>query len=134
MTVRVVADTHALIWYLQNDSQLSSVADAFLAATEAAGDQIAISSITLAEVVYLVEKGRLLPAVLTRIIEALERQPTALVEIPIDRSIVAAMARIPRADVPDLPDRLIAATALALGIPVVSRDRKIRSSLVPTIW
>jgi PIN domain nuclease of toxin-antitoxin system len=33
-----------------------------------------------------------------------------------------------------LPDRIVAATALRLGVPVVSRDRKIRSSIVTAIW
>jgi len=45
------------------------------------------------------------------------------------------MHRVARAEVPDLPDRIIAATAVALKIPLVSRDAKIRSAaLVTTIW
>jgi predicted nucleic acid-binding protein len=41
---------------------------------------------------------------------------------------------IPRADVPDMPDRLIAATATSLGVPLISRDGRIRASAVHTIW
>jgi PIN domain nuclease of toxin-antitoxin system len=134
MTIRVLADTHALLWYLQNDPRLSSVADTLLSATEEAGDQIAISTITLAEVVYLIERGRVHAATLPQIAALLDLQSATWVAIPVDRSVIAAMARIPRDDVPDLPHRLIAATALMLGVPVVSRDRKIRSSLVPTVW
>jgi PIN domain nuclease of toxin-antitoxin system len=33
-----------------------------------------------------------------------------------------------------MPDRIIAATALSLGVPVISRDGKIRTSAVETIW
>jgi len=44
------------------------------------------------------------------------------------------MRRVDRAQVPDLPDRSIAATAVHFGVPLISRDRKIRSSSVPTIW
>jgi predicted nucleic acid-binding protein len=33
-----------------------------------------------------------------------------------------------------MPDRIIAATALHLGLPLISRDRKIQLSSVPTIW
>ena len=33
-----------------------------------------------------------------------------------------------------MPDRIIAATALHLGVPVISRDGKIRASTVATIW
>lgn len=134
MTIRIVADTHALLWYLQADPRLSSAARSLLAATEAAGDQMAISTITLAEIVYLTERGRIHAATPTQVATVLDRQSTPWVSIPVDRAVVSAMARIPRAEVPDLPDRLIAATALMLGVPVVSRDRKIRSSLVPSIW
>ncbi|MDY7076564.1 MAG: hypothetical protein SXV54_06520 [Chloroflexota bacterium] len=44
------------------------------------------------------------------------------------------MRQVPREQVPDLPDRVIAATALYLGVPLISRDRKIRLSDVTTIW
>jgi PIN domain nuclease of toxin-antitoxin system len=33
-----------------------------------------------------------------------------------------------------MPDRIIAATGLIMGLPVISRDRKIQSSIVTTIW
>jgi predicted nucleic acid-binding protein len=33
-----------------------------------------------------------------------------------------------------MPDRIIAATALALGLPLVTRDRKIRAADLETIW
>jgi PIN domain nuclease of toxin-antitoxin system len=33
-----------------------------------------------------------------------------------------------------MPDRIIAATANHLNLPLVTRDRKIRSSKVKTVW
>jgi predicted nucleic acid-binding protein len=48
--------------------------------------------------------------------------------------VVEAMRRIPRGAVPDMPDRIIAATAVSLGIPVISRDGQIRASYLQTIW
>ena len=39
-----------------------------------------------------------------------------------------------RAQVPDMPDRIIAATALSLGLPLVTRDGRIRDSGIRTIW
>jgi PIN domain nuclease of toxin-antitoxin system len=36
--------------------------------------------------------------------------------------------------VPDLPDRIVAATAVALRAMLISRDGKIRASQVQTIW
>jgi len=39
-----------------------------------------------------------------------------------------------RAGVPDMPDCIVAATAVYFGVPVISRDGKIRASNVQTIW
>ena len=53
---------------------------------------------------------------------------------PLDRAVADALKLVKRSEVPDLPDRIIAATAVALGVPLVSRDAKIRASQVQTIW
>jgi PIN domain nuclease of toxin-antitoxin system len=134
MTIRVVADTHTVLWYLYNDPRLSLTAGTLLDATDAAGDQIAIASIVLAEVVYLIEKGRIDSAAFDRILTELNRVDATLIEIPLDRFVVQAMRRVDRTQVPDLPDRIVVATALHLSVPVISRDRKIASSIVTTIW
>jgi len=44
------------------------------------------------------------------------------------------MKQVPSADVPDMPDRIVAATAVYFGVSVISRDGKIRTSNVQTIW
>ena len=48
--------------------------------------------------------------------------------------VALAVGRVLRDEVPDMPDRIIAATALSFGIPLISRDGEIRASAVPTIW
>jgi PIN domain nuclease of toxin-antitoxin system len=48
--------------------------------------------------------------------------------------VAEALQFVQRNEVPDLPDRIIAATALALRVSLISRDRKIRASQVQTIW
>jgi PIN domain nuclease of toxin-antitoxin system len=50
------------------------------------------------------------------------------------RRVAGALESTPRIEAPDLPDRIVAATAVALQVPFVSRDRKIRTSAVNTIW
>lgn len=134
MTIRIVADTHTILWYLYNDSRLSLTANALLDATDKASDQIAIASITLAEIVYLVEKGRIDLLAFERVVQRLQQANATLVEIPFDRTIADAMRQIPRTQVPELPDRIVTATAFRLGVPVISRDHKIRTSLITTIW
>jgi len=54
-----VADTHTAIWYLFADPRLSKTASAFIDDTITVGDHIGVSAISLAEMVYLVEKGRI---------------------------------------------------------------------------
>lgn len=48
--------------------------------------------------------------------------------------LFSEMRKVPRQDVPDLPDRVIAATALLRGVPILSRDARIRTSGIQTIW
>lgn len=52
--IRIVADTHALVWFLFANARLSVRARE--AMTVAAGDQIAISVITLIELVYQIDR------------------------------------------------------------------------------
>lgn len=133
-TIRAIADTHTVLWYLYDDPRLSQTAKAFLDGIDAAGDQIAVSSIALAEMIYLIEKGRIPAEALERVLTALDQPSVALVELPFDRAVAVAMRRVERSQVPELPDRIVAATGLHLGVPVISRDHKIRSSTVTTIW
>jgi len=57
-----------------------------------------------------------------------------LVEVPLDRYVAQALNHVARTEVPDMPDRIIAATALHLGIPLISRDGRIETSSLTTIW
>jgi PIN domain nuclease of toxin-antitoxin system len=129
-----VIDTHAVIWYLYHDRRLSQRAENLIDAAVEKRQEIGLSSISLAEVVYLVEKGTIPPDTLNSLIAALQDVNSVLVEIPLAREIVQAMPRVPRAAVPDMPDRIIAATALHLNVPIISRDAKIQVSGLQTIW
>jgi PIN domain nuclease of toxin-antitoxin system len=131
---RAVADTHTVVWYLYDDARLSPTARTWIEEAAAADEQIAISTITLAEMVYLIEKGRIDTAALTRLMTALDAADTVLVEVPFDWHVAQAMTRVTRTETPDLPDRIIAATALHLGIPIISRDREIQKSSLTTVW
>lgn len=63
-----------------------------------------------------------------------ESDDALLVEIPFDRNIAVTLRQVDRSQIPDLPDRIIAATALYLNAPVISRDRRIQLSSIDTIW
>ena len=59
---------------------------------------------------------------------------SAFESAPLTAEIAFRLSEIPRSSIPDLPDRVIAATALAMGLPLVTRDGRIRASNVITIW
>lgn len=132
--IAAVADTHAAIWLVLADKRLSAHAKGFIERVASAANNVGVSAITLAEVVYLSEKGRIPLSTLTRLLAVLSDPEEVLIEVPVDRAIVEEMKSIDRSQVPDLPDRLIAATARQFGVPVISRDRKIRASNIETIW
>jgi PIN domain nuclease of toxin-antitoxin system len=130
----VVADTHAAVWYLLNAKSLSFNAQRAMDEAVAAGDAVYVSSISLVEVVYLVEKGKLPTVVLDRLTNALSQPDSGFVIAPLNLSVALAVLQISRETVPDMPDRIIAATALDLGLRLVTRDSKISKTGVETVW
>lgn len=130
----VVCDTHSAIWYLHDNARLSKNAGFAMDSALDAGDPIYVPSICLVEVTYLVEKGRIPAGAMARLRVAVEERSSGFKISPLDRAVADAVERIRRQDVPDLPDRVIAATALALNLPLVTRDGKIRSTTIETIW
>lgn len=127
-------DTHSLIWFLAASPRLSTPAYAAINASLRAGHDLHFSAVSLAETVYLEEKGRVPPGTLNRILAASQRSGSRLIEVALTSGSVAKMLSIPRRAVPEMPDRMIAATALQTGLPLVTADMEIRASGIPTIW
>jgi len=129
-----IADTHTTIWYLFSDSRLGKAASDFIDSAVVKGGHIGVSAISVAELIYLVEKGRI-PASAVRDLQNATANPQAVLQyVPLDEHVAMKMADIPRQDLPDLPDRVVAARALFYKVPVLSRDGRIRSSDIETIW
>ena len=129
-----VADTHAALWYLYDDPRLGLLARRIFDEAIAREEKFGISSISFAEVVYLVEKRRLHATAFEELREAVEDSRQIFREIPLTTEVVNAMRLVSRDEIPDMPDRIVAATGVFLGIPVLSRDGKISASSVETIW
>jgi PIN domain nuclease of toxin-antitoxin system len=129
-----VADKHTALWYLFGDERLSDHAKLFIDTTALAQRKIAVSSISLAELVYLVEKQRLPSSAYDDLVAALGHPQHVFTEVAFTVAVVEAMRQVLRAEVPDMPDRIIAATAIYLNVPVISRDRRILSAKLKTIW
>ena len=98
------------------------------------GHHIALSPISLAEIVYLVEKSRLSLSAYEDLMAALSDPEYVIEEAPFTAEVVEAMRQAPGVQLPDMPDRIVAATAVYLRVPVISRDGRIKSSNIQTVW
>lgn len=97
-------------------------------------NHIGMSPITLVEAIYLVERGRIPGETLPLIVGALQQPDSVFVQVPFDLEVAQALQQVSRAHIPDMPDRIVAATALHLSVPVISRDGRIQASSIQTIW
>lgn len=131
----VIADTHAFIWYLRGSNKLSETAIATLDQTIQAGDSVYVASIFLVEIAYLVERNRIPEAAFEQLNQALADPATRFQIVPLDLAIAQATRQIDRATVPEMPDRIIATTALHLNLPLLTRDHRIQAlQNIQTIW
>lgn len=130
-----ICDTHILLFWAHEPERLSSPARQALELGRNQGE-LAIADISLWELALLHERGRLvLPANVTagfymkQLLAALRLQV-----LPIT-SEIALLSRSSLFQHGDPADRLIAATALQLGAPLITADTKLRAlTELDTLW
>lgn len=130
----IVLDTHVLVRLNYSPEKLSREARRVIARETSSG--LGVSSITLWELALLVERGRFrFHAGTTRdFVDGLLETP-GLVVLEIGAEVAILAAQFPIDFPADPADRLIAGTARAHGIPLVTSDERIQASpLVDTIW
>lgn len=63
------------------------------------------------------------------------RKPSSgLIIAEITTEVAEMVEQVSRQTVPEMPDRIITATALHLGLPLVTRDAKIQATGITSIW
>ena len=129
----ILVDTHVVVWLAFDQGQLSKAARAAINEARQNGEGLAISDITLLELMTLTTKGRIrLDISLESFLREIEAR---FIVLPISgRACVRALG-LPAAYPKDPADRIIGATALVEGLSLLTADREIRRSrAVHTIW
>lgn len=125
---KVFLDTHVVVWYLLDSPRLSATARQLIQ-DAVASDGAWVSAISILEVGYLVEKGKLPTEAFDRFLDFVARMDAGLHVAALDTQVArAATEKISRESIPDMPDRIIAATALVLNIPLITHDARIRAA------
>jgi len=130
----IVLDTHVWVLFVSNPELLSKRAKRSLdTAMEEKG--ILISSISTWELAVLVAKKRLrLTLDVTDWIAKSEALPF-ITFIPVDNSVAIKSVNLPQPLHSDPADRIIIATAISMGAPLVTKDKKmLKYPHVQTIW
>ncbi len=130
----ILLDTHVWIWFISNPELLSKAAKKSVeTAMEEKG--IFISCISAWEVALLSAKKRLeLTLDATDWIAASEKLPFFQF-IPVDNQVAVKSVNLPQPLHSDPADRIIIASAITIGAPVVTKDEKLwHYPHVQTIW
>ena len=130
----IVLDTHAWIWWV-SDPELLSAEVRRLIEQAMETESIHISCISAWEVAMLVDRGRL---ELTMTVEDWVAKSESLPFfsfVPVSNAIALKSVVLPAPLHQDPADRIIVATAMALGATLVTRDEKLLAyPHVKTVW
>ncbi len=130
-----VTDTHALLWHILQSERLSKKAALIFNQADNNDVRIYIPNIVLVEIVYLMEKAKISNKSLEKLINLLDRNPNNYQMTQITVSTIRTMQSLQRQLIPDMPDRIITATAVELGLPLITKDSKIiKANVIEIIW
>ena len=131
---RAVIDTHVLIWWLSGRlSHFGRASRSFLEAVDEGRAIAVIPTIALVELVDAMQRGRVtLHEPLDALMQRLERTTSRYRVVPLDSDVVLRSREM--FQIPERGDRLIAATALVHGLPLISRDRDMAAHGLEVIW
>ena len=131
----IVLDTHALIWWVNDDTRLAPTAKSTIEDTLADNRQVLVSAISAWELAMLVQRGRIALAMeldeWLRAVESIE----GVSIVPITAQVAAQSVILPGEFHKDPADRLIVALAREKNAPLITADDKIhRYPHVRWLW
>ena len=129
----LLLDTHALIWWLGDDTQLSAKQRAAIQDTESKGEALNIAAISLWELAKLIELGRVEIAGTPDVLfDELDGHPLLRI-LPLTPRIALESTRLGAGFHKDPADQLIVATARAHALRLVTSDDRIRKCGVVSV-
>ncbi len=132
---RYVTDTQALIWHMMESQKLSQKARRAFHAPEEGRSQILVPSIVLVECVFILARNRIPRNILERVFALTDVANANFSVVPLDLAVAHAARDFGPATVPEMADRIIAATARSLNLPLLTSDPAITGSgLVQVVW
>ena len=132
--MRYVVDTHALIWFLEDNPRLGSNAKNILTH---ATSQLILPAIALAEAVWIVERGKTSIPSVADLLSAIDADPRVII-YPLDQAVIEQTILF--SAIHEMHDRQIVATAIVLQsqgeiITLLTCDQNIEASgLVSIAW
>lgn len=127
----VLLDTHALQWWTAEPRRLSKRA----AAAIDGADEVAVAAISWFELAWLAERGRITVAI--PVSSWLEQLAGVVRTAPITTAVAHTAARLGDDFPGDPADRLVYATGVERGWPLVTKDaalRRYRHPSATTVW
>jgi PIN domain nuclease of toxin-antitoxin system len=130
VALKVLVDTHALLWWMGGDARLSELGRAIV---EDGANQRLVSIVSLWEIAIKISLGRLptYGLTVTRIAEQLREQD--FVTIPVRLGDLVRIEKLPWIH-RDPFDRILIAQALEEDAPLLTSDGLILQYAVQTIW
>ncbi|HEX2810955.1 MAG TPA: PIN domain-containing protein [Kineosporiaceae bacterium] len=135
--MRVVADSHVLVWYLTRPERLTGPAFEALSDAEASGDGIGVAAVTLIDLWHAARRLGPSPRGSFRAVKQVLADASDAVEwLPLTVEVAERYEDVPYPDMKDPFDRIIVAAAWAAAVPLVTADRAISTSGSPVqvIW
>ena len=128
--MKLLLDTHALIWWAGNDPRLSGVARA---AISQPGNDVRVSAASAWECAVKVQNGKLPQAapLVAAFRPTLERAGFGMLDITLEHALAAAS--LPRHH-GDPWDRMLVAQALTEGMVLASKDKAFDPYGVKRVW
>lgn len=122
----IVLDTHALVWWANDDGRLAPTAKSTIEKALAGNGQVLVSAISAWELAMLVQRGRIALAMdLDEWLRAIQSIDGVSV-VPVTAQVAVQAVNLPGQFHQDPADRMIVALARELNAQLITADERIQ--------